>query len=98
MRNLLFIITTLTLFSAANAFADNKKTFTFIDSCYVSEDTGCAILKGTGDTKFKVEYLAKIGTSNGDSMTILLDDNDKWERITNDKNGLAALIVNAQEW
>lgn len=97
MRNLLVVAITLTLFSAVNAYADTQKTFTIIDECYVSEDTGCAILDGAGDIEFKVEYSTRIAVTSGGTMTVLVDENGNWKKITN-KNGPSAQIISNQEW
>jgi hypothetical protein len=100
LKNAYFCVS-LAFFSVASllpnvSLADYQKNYTVIDSCYNS-DGGCAVVKGA-DGKYDVKYSSKIGAENGDTVTVLFSDDDKWRKITRDRTGITATVTSIYKY
>jgi len=50
------------------------------------------------DGKYDVKYSSKIGAENGDTVTVLFSDDDKWRKITRDRTGITATVTSIYKY
>ncbi|MDM8555815.1 hypothetical protein QUF75_13875 [Desulfococcaceae bacterium HSG7] len=92
---IMVFIAVITVYSA-NAFADTTRYGFTVTYLYSGPDIN---VKSISSGKvFNVKYGSPIKPEVGDTVTILIDENNNWKTIINEKNGRAATIKSVRRY